>query len=110
MAQPRVLPSLTPLRGVAALWVVLYHYNDWAPNLSLNGYIPVVDRGYLAVDLFLVMSGFVMAHVYHHDFVESLSNNYVGSLVRASLGSTRCTFSFCSFSCLRRCWRALLPT
>jgi peptidoglycan/LPS O-acetylase OafA/YrhL len=25
-ASNRQLPSLTPLRGVAALWVVLYHY------------------------------------------------------------------------------------
>lgn len=46
--------TLDALRGVAALAVVLYH-------LPVGGLAP---RGYLAVDLFFLMSGFVVAHAY----------------------------------------------
>jgi peptidoglycan/LPS O-acetylase OafA/YrhL len=76
MSQNRVLPSLTPLRGVAALWVVLYHYNIWATNLNLDDYFQIVDQGYLAVDLFFMISGFVMAHVYWRSFQDGLRGNY----------------------------------
>jgi peptidoglycan/LPS O-acetylase OafA/YrhL len=46
--------SLDGLRGVAALAVVLYHY---ASDL-------IAPHGYLAVDLFFAMSGFVIASAY----------------------------------------------
>lgn len=46
--------TLDALRGIAALAVVLYH-------LPIGGLAP---RGYLAVDLFFLMSGFVVAHAY----------------------------------------------
>jgi peptidoglycan/LPS O-acetylase OafA/YrhL len=46
--------TLDALRGVAALAVVLYH-------LPVGGLAP---RGYLAVDLFFLMSGFVVANAY----------------------------------------------
>jgi peptidoglycan/LPS O-acetylase OafA/YrhL len=76
MSQPRVLPSLTPLRGIAALWVVIYHYNIWAPNAHLDAHSPIVGKGYLAVDLFFMISGIVMTHVYHHDFLRDVRGNY----------------------------------
>lgn len=54
------LDQLTGLRGVAAWFVVLFHV-----RLSLTGLLPlsVVDglgKGYLAVDLFFMLSGFVL--------------------------------------------------
>ncbi|GLK49474.1 acyltransferase [Brevundimonas intermedia] len=48
--------SLDAMRGIAALMVVLYH----SPTL----FGPIASRGYLAVDLFFVLSGFVIAHAY----------------------------------------------
>jgi peptidoglycan/LPS O-acetylase OafA/YrhL len=74
MSQPRVLPSLTPLRGIAAFWVVIYHYNIWAPNAHLDS--PIIGKGYLAVDLFFMISGFVMTHVYHRGFLRDFGGNY----------------------------------
>lgn len=74
MSQPRVLPSLTPLRGIAAFWVVIYHYNIWAPNAHLGS--PIIGKGYLAVDLFFMISGFVMTHVYHRGFLRDFRGNY----------------------------------
>ena len=61
--------SLTPLRGIAALWVVVFHFDAF---VSFSGYENLVDKessmlignGYLLVDFFFVLSGFVICHVY----------------------------------------------
>ena len=55
------LLALTSIRGIAAWWVVLFHMRlllvPWLPV----GAIRVLDHGNLAVDLFFVLSGFVIA-------------------------------------------------
>lgn len=51
---------LDALRGICALLVVLVHFRS-------NGYIaqlPVLRNGWLFVDYFFVLSGFVIAHSY----------------------------------------------
>lgn len=50
--------ALDLLRGLAALAVVAFHVPHPPGTLSL------VPRGYLAVDLFFALSGFVLAHAY----------------------------------------------
>jgi peptidoglycan/LPS O-acetylase OafA/YrhL len=71
------LSSLTALRGIAALWVVLYHYSvQCFPNLDIRPYTYIVHKGYLAVDMFFMLSGFVMTHVYHQRLAKSVSDNY----------------------------------
>jgi peptidoglycan/LPS O-acetylase OafA/YrhL len=52
------LPGLDALRGAAALGVLLFH----ARGLLLPK--AVLDHGYLAVDLFFVISGYVLARAY----------------------------------------------
>ena len=61
---PRHLDALTGLRGIAAWMVVLYHI-----RLSLTGLFPApviagLGKGYLAVDLFFMLSGFVLWYNY----------------------------------------------
>ncbi len=61
---PAHLDALTGIRGIAAWAVVLYHI-----RLSLAGLFPaeaiaVMARGYLAVDLFFILSGFVIWYNY----------------------------------------------
>jgi peptidoglycan/LPS O-acetylase OafA/YrhL len=76
------LQSLTPLRGIASLWVVLYHYTvTFFPNLEAEGYTHILDKGYLAVDMFFMLSGFVMTHVYYRAFMQDVSGNYRNFLV-----------------------------
>ena len=76
------LPSLTSLRGLAALWVVLYHFSvQCFPNLDATPYTHIIHKGYLAVDLFFMLSGFVMTHVYHRAFSESVTRHYRGFMV-----------------------------
>jgi peptidoglycan/LPS O-acetylase OafA/YrhL len=65
-ASPREIVPLTALRGVAALWVVALHF---AGNLDLSGFVSLSDGplrnmlrgGELAVDVFFVLSGYVLA-------------------------------------------------
>jgi len=58
---PPDLRALTTLRFLAALWVVLY--SAW-PHLDV-GWVPVaVTRGYLGVETFFILSGFILSHVY----------------------------------------------
>jgi len=54
------VPWLDGLRGLAALWVFVAHVQI----LSGLRYIPLLSWGGLAVDLFMMLSGFLMAHHY----------------------------------------------
>ena len=83
-ASNRQLPSLTPLRGIAALWVVLYHYcgtRQYFPNLDITPHSYFLSKGYLGVDMFFMLSGFVMAHVYCGAFCEGVRPHYRDFLV-----------------------------
>jgi peptidoglycan/LPS O-acetylase OafA/YrhL len=55
------IKPLTSLRFFAAIWVVLFHY--W-PRLQV-GFTPAfIEKGYLGVELFFTLSGFILSHVY----------------------------------------------
>lgn len=53
--------ELESIRGIAALLVVVYHSPKWNPDLLDVG---IVRNGYLMVDLFFVLSGFVIYNTY----------------------------------------------
>ena len=54
-------PALTSLRGIAAWWVVMYHFRELLNVADHHGIASLLAHGYLAVDLFFIMSGFVIA-------------------------------------------------
>ena len=62
------LAGLTSLRGIAAIIVVIYHLeivlSAKGANFVLGPFRGVVERGYLFVDFFFILSGLVIAHVY----------------------------------------------
>ena len=72
MPEPRSeIRSLTGIRGIAALYVVLFHYLSGRPFTSpLSTFL---NHGYLAVDLFFALSGFVLALNYSHLFATGLN-------------------------------------
>ena len=67
------LASLTPLRGIAALWVVMFHFCWYFPAVHPERYTGAVYKGYLAVDMFFVLSGFVITHVYQEGFARRVT-------------------------------------
>ncbi|MBN8605292.1 MAG: acyltransferase [Caulobacterales bacterium] len=69
---PQDIKPLTSLRFIAAFWVLLYHFKD---HLGLDlGRFGLIADGYLGVDLFFTLSGFILAHVY----LESLQTGRFG--------------------------------
>ena len=52
--------SLDGLRGLCALFVALFHFHVLGPIYDF----PIVRHAYLFVDLFFVLSGFVVTHAY----------------------------------------------
>ena len=63
----RELSSLTALRGLAALAVLIFHCGVGFGGIG--GPLGIaIGHGYLAVDLFFMISGFVLTHVYGQTF------------------------------------------
>lgn len=58
-----VIHSLTSLRFLAAAWVVVFHFKEYFRGTWLHG-SPIANYGFLGVDFFFVLSGFVLGHVY----------------------------------------------
>lgn len=61
MSTARPIPALTSIRGLAAWWVVLYHFKEAIPGIAGTQLFRFMAHGYLAVDLFFELSGFVIA-------------------------------------------------
>ena len=95
------LTALTSLRGIAAIAVVLQHFAATAQS-NASGWIPSpVPHGYMAVDFFFVLSGFIMSYTYLAGF-ETLGwramDRFCGSGWHASFRSgsrSRQSFSLC---------------
>ena len=60
----RQLLCLTGLRGIAAWWVVIYHIKEYLPDGSPGWLRAACEHGNLAVDLFFVLSGFIISYNY----------------------------------------------
>jgi peptidoglycan/LPS O-acetylase OafA/YrhL len=62
----RHLVALTGLRALAAGWVLLFHaglmFQLWVPLTGKA--LPITGMGFLGVDLFFALSGFVLCHRY----------------------------------------------
>jgi peptidoglycan/LPS O-acetylase OafA/YrhL len=73
------LSNLTPLRGIAALLTVIFHV-----DLMIGGGGDMllkfkdsflINRMYLMVDFFFILSGFIMLHVYGQWFKDSITGS-----------------------------------
>jgi len=64
------IPSLTGIRGVAALWVMLSHVALFGPEFGLPWLFgsPVLRDGWIGVDLFFMLSGFILMYTHEADF------------------------------------------
>jgi len=57
------IKNLTGIRGLAALWVALFHFQSTAVVATLK-LGPVIGGGALGVDIFFVLSGLILAITY----------------------------------------------
>jgi len=76
------IPSLTPLRGIAAIIVLFYHFDMFISPLAPEGNF-LMDKLYLMVDLFFVLSGFIMFHVYGSWFAKTINTRDFLKYMRA---------------------------
>jgi peptidoglycan/LPS O-acetylase OafA/YrhL len=72
--------SLTGVRGVAAVIIVIYHYGKF--HLDHVNDVWAVPHGYLPVDLFFMLSGFVIGYVHRDDFHPESSTSYRTFLIK----------------------------
>lgn len=79
----RYLTTLTPLRGIAALLVVVFHSNLMVVPFLPPGYTSFVTGGWLWVDFFFILSGFIIFYVYGRDFQDGIQRTsywkYIGA-------------------------------
>lgn len=73
------ISSLTGLRGVAAVSVMLYHISHNPTFAAFE--VPLFSRAYLCVDLFFVLSGFVISFGYYDRVVRHLSGASYGDFL-----------------------------
>lgn len=64
---------LDGLRGVAALLVVFYHIFEGLSFASGGTLITTINHGYLAVDFFFILSGFVIGYAYDDRLGKTMS-------------------------------------
>ncbi len=64
---------LDGLRGVAALLVVFYHIFEGFSFAGGGTLITVINHGYLAVDFFFILSGFVIGYAYDDRWKKNLT-------------------------------------
>jgi peptidoglycan/LPS O-acetylase OafA/YrhL len=66
------IKSLTGIRGIAALYVVIFHLVERNFGGHLDDFL---TNGYLSVDFFFILSGFIMSMV-HNEFSTNGGGNY----------------------------------
>lgn len=65
MHRQQTLPALTGARGIAAVVVIMFHFDGFSKLLNPLGLLkPIYSVGYLGVDFFFILSGFIMSYVY----------------------------------------------
>lgn len=71
-----MIKNLTGIRGFLALWVVLFHGS--AISTLPGPVLGFVTKGYLGVDAFFILSGYILTHVYN----DLTKEQYPGYLVK----------------------------
>lgn len=63
------IKSLTGIRGIFAVYVMMFHINPFSSTSHF------ISNGYISVDLFFVLSGFILSFVYESRFKYKVSDS-----------------------------------
>ena len=63
-AKPSEIRALAGARALPPLLLVLYHYHEAHGYQNLRWFDVFVAKGYLWVEFFFALSGFILVHVY----------------------------------------------
>ena len=79
------ITNLTPLRGIAAILVVIFHFEIVLVLFLQRDVSRLFSKCYLMVDLFFIMSGFIIYHVYGEYFKHNIHTKTFNKYIRARL-------------------------
>ncbi|OWJ68691.1 acyltransferase family protein [Inquilinus limosus] len=95
MKDTEEIKPLTSARGIAAFIVVLFHLQATINELCSRAVLPtsfqtdhigIISDGYIAVDFFFVLSGFIISRANRYLFEDSLRRNHYGYFLTKRLG------------------------
>jgi len=89
------IKPLTGIRGLAAFVVMLYHYFTYPPFTDLG--FSFLSKGYLSVDLFFILSGFILAVRYHRSFDKNETWITYGSFLKTRFARIYPAYFVCLF-------------
>ncbi len=90
--------SLTGLRGLAACWVMVGHYMGELPMSPLLH--TLISHMYVAVDLFMILSGFVLAMTYEARFAAPFSASVYAQFLQHRLARLWPLYALVTLGCL----------
>lgn len=94
------LGSLTSFRGIAALWVMFHNDVVFMEQASQTWAQQLFQRGYLAVDMFFALSGFLLAFRYRSEFQTMKARRYMHFLLMRIARIYPLYFMLLTFRCL----------
>lgn len=76
------LTNLAALRGIPALLVATLHFHFFVGPIVPYSHAGLLDKMYLMVDLFFILSGFIICYVYQANFKDAVTKHkYKGFLI-----------------------------
>ena len=84
-AKTGIIVALAGARGIPPLMIILYHFSEGHHYTGLQWLDRIAARGYLWVDFFFVLSGFILTYSYSHRLKDLLQWRGYSDFLRARL-------------------------
>ena len=75
--------ALTGARGIPVLLIALFHYHEWYGYSGALWYDTIVSKGYIWVEFFFALSGFILFYAYGSRFGVGLKAEAIGAFLAA---------------------------